>query len=591
MKFFKIMFATFFGVLLFNFFAFILLLAVVAGLAASGGGDVKKVIADNSILKLELNGAISERGKKDPFAKFNVNFGGEGSQGVLSIRKALKEAKNDPKIKGVYLDAKFLGAYPAQMTEIREALVDFRKSGKWIVSYGEYYTEGVYYLASAASDIYINPGGYVEFNGLNSNIMFLKGALDKLEIKPEVFRVGEFKSAVEPFILDKMSDANRKQVTAYLNSINDSYLGAISKSRNIELGTLRVLSDSMTVRHATDAVTHKLMDKTLYYDEVLDVLAKKTGEKADELNFVSLSDYLSSVDNENDEFEKESNIAVIVASGEIQGAKATGDNIGSDEISEQIRKAKNDSKIKAIVLRVNSPGGSALASDIMWHEIQLARKVKPVIASMSGLAASGGYYISMGCDTIVADPTTITGSIGVFGLMFNTQAMFNNKLGITFDRVNTGTYSDFGDPNRKMSAGERAIMQDGVNKIYEEFTSKAAQGRHTTQDKIKEVAGGRVWTGAQAKEIGLVDVLGNFDDALAIAAKMAKLKEGDYGLVFMPKEKNFFEELAEGFDTKMQMWAMESQLGPDLARAAMEMKKLQTRQGIQARIPYDIDVR
>jgi len=589
MRFFKIVFATFFGVLLFNFFCFVFLIAIFIGIASSVDEGEKTVIKDNSILKLDLDGTISERGKKDPFQKFNVSFGTEGSQGVISIRKALQTAKNDPKIKGVYLKADFLQAYPSQLEEIREALVDFRKSGKWIVSYGELYTEGVYYLASAASEMYINPGGYIEFNGLNSNIMFFKGALEKLEVKPEVFRVGEFKSAVEPFLLDKMSEPNRLQVTAYLNSIYNSYMDGISKSRKIDLATLKGLSDSMTVRHASDAVQHKLMDKTMYYDEVLDILAKKTGEKASDLNWVSVSDYVDNMGDNDDE--KDNTIAVIVANGEIQGASANGDNIGSDEISEQIRKAREDENVKAIIMRINSPGGSALASDIMWHEIQLARKVKPVVASMSGVAASGGYYMSMGCDTIVANPTTITGSIGVFGLMFNTQAMFNNKLGITFDRVKTGKYSDFGDPNRAMSPGERAIMQDGVNKIYDEFTSKAAQGRHTTQDKIKAVAGGRVWTGAQAKEIGLVDVLGNFDKAVEIAAQMAKLKTGDYGLKFMPKEKNFFEELAENLETKVQIYVLNAQLGPDLAKTALEIKNLQQLNGVQARLPYDVMVR
>jgi protease IV len=370
-------------------------------------------------------------------------------------------------------------------------------------------------------------------------------------------------------------------------------LNDISKSRNIPVSELRAMSDSMVVRQGPDAVKYKLMDKTLYYDEVKDVLAKKSGQKADDLKMVSMSEYLSSLDTDgtgNNET-KDNSIAVIMASGEIQGAEANGDNIGSDEISEQIRKAREDKNIKAIVLRVNSPGGSALASDIMWREIELAKKVKPVIASMSGVAASGGYYISMGCDTIVANPTTITGSIGVFGLTFNTQAMFNNKLGITFDRVKTGKYSDFGNPNRAMSGGERAIMQDAVNKIYDEFTAKAAAGRHTTQDKIKEIAGGRVWTGAQAKEIGLVDVLGNFDDAVAIAAKKAKLNEGEYNLIYMPKEKNFFEEFAEKFETKIQTWALNAQLGPELAKMALEIKNMQKYEGIQTRLPYDLDVR
>lgn len=585
MNFFKTVFATFFGILLFNLVVGFFFVIAIVGIIASSETKVAEPVA-HGLLRLKLSGMLEERAVEDPFGKV---FGNEvGQVGLQQIREALQAATKDPEVKVLYLEVGILSGMPAHMQELRQELLAFRKAGKKIYAYGEAYTENNYYLASAADEVYINPGGYVEFNGLNSTIPFFKGTLEKLEVQPMVFRVGTYKSAVEPFILDKMSDSNRLQVASYLGSIYDSYLQEISLSRKISVDSLRRISSDMRVNMAADAVKYKLMDQTWYVDQVRDYLAKVTNQKADDLDWTDLLDY-HPVQEDGVE-QKDQRLAVIVASGEIQGSSASNGNIGSDDFVKQIRKAREDQKIKGVLIRINSPGGSALASDIMWREIQLTRKVKPVIASMSGVAASGGYYMAMGCDQIWADPTTITGSIGVFGLMFNTEALMKNKLGVTFDRVNIGEHADFGDPNRPMRESERRIIQTGVNRIYEEFTQKAALGRKMPQETLKKLAGGRVWTGTQAKANGLIDELGNFDAAVAALATKAKLKSGDYSLIYLPKQKNFVEQIAEEFGNNAQLRLLTWQVGPEMAHWIQQVRDLGRYQGIQARLPYDITV-
>ncbi|MES2388058.1 MAG: signal peptide peptidase SppA [Bacteroidota bacterium] len=586
--FFKYVFATVLGLFLFYGLGtlFVIILAAVAG--SSG----KTEISDNSVLKLELDGPIAERSKENPLSKLHIPMQGESATGLVEILKALRSAKTDPKIKGLYLQTSGLKSGISTVDEIRSAIVDFKTSGKFVIAYSETMSEGAYYLCSTADSIWLNPVGDIEFNGLTSTTPFLKGTFAKLGIKPEIFRVGEFKSAVEPFFLDKMSPASREQTTSFMNSIYNHMLANIAVSRKVTPEYLKAVSDSMKVQNPQDALKYKLITNVGYYDEVLALLRKKLGIKADEkIKFVSQEKYLGSIKDE--DVKVDSRIAVIIASGEIQGAEADEDNIGSDEIAEQIRKARLDKNVKAIVLRVNSPGGSALASDVMWREVRLCSEdkehKKPIIASMSDLAASGGYYISMGCDSIVAEPTTITGSIGVFGLMFNTQELFNDKLGVTFDNVSTGYFSDLGSGTRPMKEYERKVIQGSVNQIYADFTSKAAAGRHMDVEALRKIASGRVWSGIEAKERGLVDKLGGMDVALAMAARMAKLEQGKYSLKYMPEQKDFFERLVSSLNDDAETKALKANFG-QLAPLVKELKTLNNMNGkVQARLPMQVD--
>ncbi|HPI11067.1 MAG TPA: signal peptide peptidase SppA, partial [Catalimonadaceae bacterium] len=387
------------------------------------------------------------------------------------------------------------------------------------------------------------------------------------------------------FLRENMSDANRLQATSFLNSINQHVMSQVAVNRKLTPESVKLSSDSMKARSAEDAVRLGLVSKAAYYDQVLSTLKKKLGvEKDEDVNFISYNKYRKAEGGE-EASGSENKIAIIIGQGEINSGKGDNESIGSDKICEALRKARNDSKIKAVVLRINSPGGSALASDVMWREIQLTKKVKPVIASMSDVAASGGYYMAMGCDKIVAHPTTITGSIGVFGLMFNAQNMFKNKLGITFDGVKTGAYSDIGNGTRPLTEGEKQIIQSEVNKIYETFTTKAAAGRKMPVETLKSLAGGRVWSGTEAKANGLVDELGGLDKAIEMAAAQAKIGK-DYRIKLLPAQKNFIEEIMEQIGGEARVSMAKAELG-ELYPLVKQFQKIKTMEGINARLPYD----
>lgn len=548
-------------------------------------------VKENSILKIDLNRPVTEREEENPLEDLDFPGNEGGSIGLRELKMAISRAREDSKIKGILLDGSMGRMGMAKNEELRNALIEFKKSGKFIYSYGEYFSESSYYTSSVADSIFLNPEGLVEFNGLSSDIMFFKGALDKLEVKPEVFRVGDFKSAVEPFIRENMSDANRLQANSFLNSINNFNLEQVAKARSITFEQTKLTSDSMKVRNAEDAVRFGLVTRLAYYDQVLNSLKKKLKiEKDKDLNFISFGKYKKVEKEDLDKDASSDNkIAIVVAEGDISTGKGDENTIGSDKICETLRKVREDKKVKAVVLRINSPGGSALASDIMWREIQLLKAEKPVIASMSDVAASGGYYMAMGCDKIVAHPNTITGSIGVFGLLFNTRDMFKNKLGITFDGVKTGAYSDLGNGTRPFTDSERRIIQNEVDKIYETFTSKAAQGRKMTQDDLKKVAGGRVWSGAEAHKIGLVDELGGLDKAVELAATQAKLGK-DYRLRYLPAQKNFFQQIMDQISgNEAEAKLLKAELG-DLYPVVKQIKALKDWQGIQARLPFMLDI-
>jgi protease-4 len=582
LQFLKFVGATIVGLFLFALIA----IFVLVGIASSLGTSEKPKVEENSVLLLNLSRPIAERGSENnPLEDLDLPISAvDGKLGLLEIVQAIKNAKNDKKIKGIYLNTQSVAAGYATLKEIRDALVDFKQSNKFIYAYGEYYTEGAYYLASVADKIFLNPAGLVEFNGLYNEIPFLKGVLEKLEVKPEVFRVGEFKSAVEPFILDKMSEANRLQTKAYLEAIFDVFLDDVAQSRKIEKQRLRTISDSMLVRTPQDALAMQLVTDIGYEDEILEILRKELKvDKKDKIKMVGVKNYYKTIE---PKYSK-NKIAVIFAEGEINSGKSGEDNIGSETIVQELRKLRKDDKVKAIVLRINSPGGSALASDVMWREIVLTKKEKPVIASMSDVAASGGYYMAMACDTIVAQKNTITGSIGVFGLLFNAENLLKNKIGVTTDRVSTGKFSDLGNPVRSFSQEERNIIQASVERTYETFTTKAAEGRKMSLEALKKVASGRVWAGSQAKEIGLVDVFGGLDDAIHIAAKKAKV-EKDYQVKYYPVQQDFFSKLT---GKSKEETLIKEHLGEEAFAYYKTMQRLKNWQGVQARLPFDVIIK
>jgi len=585
MNFFKTFLASCLGSLVALIALFLIMIMVSAGIVAGlvGGADEQVIVNENSVLQLNLDAEITEQQVDNPFEGV---FGSEAPNvGLLQLKQAIKNAKTDPKIKGIFLNVSYPMTGFSTIEEIRQSLLDFREEGKWVIAYSDAMSEGAYYLASAADKIYLNPEGEVEFNGLAIEVTFFKKMFDKLEVKPEIFRVGEFKSAVEPFMLEKMSPANRLQLTEMVNSIYDHVLDRVSEARGIERGKLEEISDKMLVRNAKLSVEHGLVDSLLYYDQVLDELRGKLELKDDaKVKFIRYNKYRKSY-NSAENTTSSNEVAVIVADGTILPGNDDQGVIGGDAFAAEIRKARENDKVKAIVIRINSPGGSFVASDMMWREVTLAAEKKPVIASMSDYAASGGYYLAMGCDTIVAQPHTITGSIGIFSVLFDASGLLSNKLGITFDDVKTGEYGDMITISRPLTDAEKNVWQTRTEEIYETFTAKAAAGRNMSQDKLKEVASGRVWTGVQAKERGLVDVLGNFNDAIEIAAEKAGIAD-DYKVRLYPRQKPFFEEFMEGLEENSRVSAMKQELGDNYIYYQY-WQRVKSYNGTQARMPYE----
>ncbi|MDO7847560.1 signal peptide peptidase SppA [Hymenobacter sp. M29] len=587
-QFLKFVLATIVGLAAFSFIGFLILAAII-GVAASAGD--KKEIASNSVLELKLNEPLTERGRDDRFS-----FGGNNSStGLVNLKAAIRRAKGDSDIKGILLNLGIVQGGMASLEEVRDALLDFKKSGKFVVAYHEIASEKSFYLASVANEIYLNPQGTLEFNGLSSEVMFYKRLFDKAGIQPYIFRVGSFKSAVEPFFRENFSDSARYQTVSFLNSINGYMVGQVAKSRGIDPARLKVISDSMLVHNAPDALRLKLVTKLGYFDEAQDYMRGKLDLAKDKNpNLVSLSDYTEEKDADEREGKTSGNrIAVIYAEGDIVTGRGSDDNIGSTKFAEAIRKARLDEKVKAVVLRINSPGGSSLASDIIYREVLLTKKVKPIIASMSDVAASGGYYIAMACDTIVAHPNSITGSIGVFMVLPNIQPLLADKLGITVDRVTTGKFSDLPTITRPLSDFERRTIQHEVDNTYADFTSKAALGRHMPVERLRRLASGRVWSGLEAKSNGLVDVLGDYQDALNIAAARAHLAADDYRVQRLPRQKSSLESLLARFgagdDDEAKVRALKTELGP-LYPAYAQYQQLMQMRGVQARLPYTLDI-
>ncbi len=579
------MFASMLGFVLSIVVLFFIIFISISALVSSASSDKAVPVLSGSILHVYFKEPLEERSSENPLKNFNFSsFSSSSQPGLNDIIKDLKKAAIDPKIVGIYLDISEISGGMATVETIRNALLEFKKSKKFIYAYSDYYSQGSYYLTSVADQIWVNPEGAVELKGIAAQVPFLKGLLEKLEIEPQVIRHGKFKSAIEPFILDKMSDENREQLSTYVNAFWNHIVNGIAAARKVEAENVKLMADSMLLQTAENALEYKMIDKIAYKDEFLDLLKSKVGNgdgKEKELNLVSLKKYTKAPDPAPVKEFTRDKIAVIYAVGDIVSGKGERDQIGSETLSETIREARQDDKVKAIVLRVNSPGGSALASEVIWHEMELARKQKPVIVSMGDVAASGGYYISCNADTIVAQPNTITGSIGVFGLMFNAQKFFNNKIGITFDTYKTGPYSDLGSSVRPLTSSERQILQNSVERVYGTFTKRVSDGRKMTVDLVDSLGQGRVWAGIDAFNLGLVDVLGGLDDAIAIAAKSAQLE--NYRIVELPEQKDALQQIVEEMSGDVSTRYLKYKLG-DKFEMFNYMDKIYRMEGVQTRL-------
>jgi protease-4 len=589
-QFFKFVLATVVGIII----ASVIPLILIVGIIVAAGSDKEVNVDANSVLHVKFDYPINERTPNNPLANLGfLGLDGEKAVGLNDILSSIKKAKTDNNIKGIFLDESYMMSGQATTEEIRNALIDFKKSKKFIIAYSEIYTQGFYYLASVADKVYINPKGIIEFRGFSSEVTFLKGALDKLGIEAQIIKVGTYKSAVEPLVLTKMSDANRLQVTSYLGSMYDYFLTGISKSRNINKDSLFNYANSGRIQQPEDALKYKLVDGLKYKDEILSELKQRTSiaEKKD-IASVDLGDYVKSgtkVDTDPKDVSYKNRIAIVYASGEITGGDGDDNKIGSETISKALRKVRMDDKVKAVVLRINSPGGSSLASDVIWREVMLTKKVKPIIVSMGDVAASGGYYIACAADSIIAEPNTITGSIGIFAVLPNMQKLFNDKLGITFDGVKTGKYADLGDVSRPLSPEERAILQNSVNRGYDDFTKAVANGRGKTQAYVNSIGQGRVWTGTQALKIGLVDRLGNINDAVKSAAKKAGVK--DYRIVAYPEQKSFLNKFGEGLSAEVKAHFVKAELGENYRYYEQIKGVTQMMRTPQARMPFDVVIK
>jgi len=565
----------------------VLIFFLVLGAAASSG-EKTTVLKPNSIYELNLEGSLVDRSEDNPFSNvLGKAFGtsSENSLGLDEVLKNIEKAKNDDNIVGIYLKGGSLSGGIASVKEIRNALIDFKKSGKFIVAYADNYSQKMYYLVSVANKILINPQGMLELKGLSTETMFYKNTLDKLGIEMQIVKVGTFKSAVEPYILTKMSDANRLQVNVFLNSIWNTILKEISASRKIPTEKLNSYADEMLMYQPTEkSKQYNLVDSLVYADQVDSILQKyvKKFKKGDDLVFVKNSAMSKLPDTSKYDKNK---VAVIYAIGEISDTE--GDEIVARDMVKTINDVAKDSAVKAVVLRVSSPGGSAYASEQIWHALSMLKAKKPLIVSMGDYAASGGYYISCMADKIIAQPNTITGSIGIFGVIPNIKGL-NEKLGLSYDGVKTNKMSDGISINRSFTPEEHDLMQNYVNRGYELFVKRCAQGRKMKVEQIKAIAEGRVWTGEDAIKIGLVDKIGGLNDAIKLAVEKAKLSS--FNLKEYPEKEDFTAKLLKSLTEDVETRIMKAQLGEQYS-ILKKIKSLDKINGIQARLPYDLNIR
>lgn len=559
--------------------------SLVSVVSSDSSNDIKK----NSVLFLDLKGVLQERAEDMPFASLM----GDGMQtyGLDDILAAIKVAKEDKKIKGIYLQAGMMEAEIASLEEIRGELASFKESGKFVVAYGDQYSEGMYYLATVADKLIVNPAGSIEWYGLSAQPIFFKNVLEKLGVEMQIFKVGTYKSAVEPFIATEMSDANREQVEEYMNSIWRDMTAAVSVSRGISVEKLNEYADrSMGLRQAREYIECGLADTLLYKDGVLDYLKNLAGvETDDKLALVRVEDITEKLKEEAalNAFSN-SKVAVYHAFGEIDGSTSLEEGINSNKVIKELRELREDKSVKAVVLRVNSPGGSAYGSEQIWREVTLLKAAKPVVVSMGDYAASGGYYISCAADCIVANSTTLTGSIGIFGMIPSAEKLLKEKIGLDFDMVKTNKLSDMGTLSRSFNDAEKEILQEYINEGYNLFLKRCADGRGMSIEDIDNIGQGRVWTGSKAKEIGLVDEIGDVDKAIGIAAQLAKVN--DYKVVAYPAESDFMTKLLDEDKVEYLETMAQKALGP-YYKGVMFIRNIQNCHPVQARLPFELNMR
>ncbi|WP_343487553.1 signal peptide peptidase SppA [Allomuricauda sp. d1] len=570
-----------FGIIVMMFFIFAALVS-----NADDGVQVKQ----NTILELSFTQPVMDYTGKDENDPFGALFS-DGATGLDEIIHAIKVAKDDDKVAGISIRTGYLMAGLAQTQEIRKALEEFKSAGKFIYAHADFYTQKDYYLSSVADKLYLHPQGAMDFKGLASEVLYFKELQEKTGIKMEVIRHGKYKSAVEPFLANEMSDENRTQIKELISSIWNTMVDDIAASRNMTAGNLNAIADTLGARTPELAVANGMVDQTLFYDEYEQLLRKKVDFEEDEaLNYVQFGDYVRVAKKKKINSGKDK-IAVIYAQGEIYYGEGDQEYIGQDLINRSLKKARDDKNVKAIVLRVNSPGGNALTADIIWREIALTKKIKPVVVSFGNLAASGGYYIGVGGDKIFAEPTTITGSIGVFGTIPNVHELATD-WGINAEQVGTNKNSVDYSLFEPMSDSFRAVVQEGIEDTYETFLQRVADGRGMSVDAVNEIAQGRVWSGTDALRLGLVDELGNLDDAIAAAAEMAEITT--YGVKRYPKYRSDFDKLMEDLNSVKAEWGesiLKKEIGEEAHTLLKEFKSATEQKGIQARMPFTLKIK
>lgn len=587
-QFFKMMFAStlgfFVGLMLAGVIAIVFMIGMVAGLS-SNSQAVYTPKAENSVFKIAFEGDIRESAEENPFT--NLLTGREPDLSLRDLLKSIRHAKEQESVKGIYLDMGVFSGGTASLDAVRRALMDFKESGKFIVAYADSYTQGGYYLASVADKIYLNPQGILGLTGLSSRTMFYKGLLQKIGVEMMVFKVGTYKGAVEPFIADKLSDANREQITSYQNSIWGNITKGIAKSRNITVEDVnRFANEGAFFASPEKAVEYKLIDELKYRSEVEKYLIEQSGQTGDKLKTVGLSN-MKNVKKTDRKYRNK--IAIVYAEGEIMQQIISSPYSGnypciSEKINDDLKKLADNEDVKAVVLRINSPGGSAYTSEQIWKQVYELKKKKPVVVSMGSVAASGGYYIASGASKIIAEPNTLTGSIGIFGMFPNTAGLFN-KLALTTDIVKTNRYADFGDPARPMTDDEKALIQGYIERGYDTFLTRCAEGRGVSKADIDSIGQGRVWTGEQALKIGLVDELGGIERAVELAGELAEIY--NYNIMEVSTNHDFLKELLEKQIEVVKQSVVKDMLGDEYEHFRT-LRKVKATYGIQARIPYDL---
>lgn len=581
-SFLKTMLASTLGSLLALGLIFLIAMGMIAAVVA-GIGAQEVVVKDNSVLTIDLESPIFDREIEDPFA--SVLMSEQTGMALRDMLTAIKAAKEDDKIKGIVMRSMYSPNSYTMLGELRAALIDFKTSGKFIYAHVETMEEHAYYIYSIADHVSMHPTGDFLFNGTTYSVAYLKGMFDKLGIEVDLIRHGKYKAAGEPLISEQMSAENREQIASFTGDIYTTYMEQIAISKNIATERLMQISSNLEVQSAETAVKLGLIDSLLFADEFEAMLKSKLElPENKEVKYLSLEDYYSTIASNNKEKAKDK-IAIVYGIGEIISGEGGNEQMGSDEMVKALKKARKDSTIKAVVLRINSPGGSALASDIIWREVVLTKATKPVIVSMGDVAASGGYYIAAPADRIVVQPTTITGSIGVFGALFNAQELMNKKLGIRIEKVNQGEFADIGSPDRPLKPGERAIIQNMVDRIYDDFITRVAEGRNMSKANVDAIAEGRVWAGKSAIKIGLADTLGGFEDAIAIAAQYANLDE--YHIIELPRQKSPIEQFFKGAKMRISTSLIPEEVKWIQPHIKM-MEQAKRMHGIQARMPLFI---